>query len=119
MPQEVEKEIVTLLQQLNMTGLFKKLFNECWFLFPVDEDEEDGEGCEDHDAPHPGLEGSGHHGHQGDEDGGEDVEDGSDQANPDGPLLHWSQGMQRTAIPIETWNIQYSAEWPYALKYFR
>ena len=55
----------------------------------MDEDEEDGEGCEDHDAPHPGLEGPGHHGHQGDEDGGEDVEEGSDQDNPDGPLPLW------------------------------
>ena len=52
----------------------------------MDEDEVDGEGCEDHCTPHPSLEGPGHHGHQGDEDGGEDVEDGSDQANPDGPL---------------------------------
>ena len=52
----------------------------------MDEDEVDGEGGEDHDAAHPGLEGPGDHGDEGDEDGGQDVEDGPDQAHPDGPL---------------------------------
>ena len=52
----------------------------------MDADEVNWESGEDHDAPHPGLEGPGDHGDDGDEDGGQDVEDGPDQAHPDGPL---------------------------------
>ena len=63
----------------------------------------------------------------------EDVEDGPDQAHPDGPLplkmplpkpgyaedRRQEDTQHPTTIPIETWNMQYSAEWLYAFKYYR
>ena len=75
-----------ILRQEQKRSFTQDICNERWFLFPVDKDEVDREGGEDHDAAHPGLEGPGHHGDEGDEDSGQDVEHGPHQAHPDGPL---------------------------------
>ena len=55
-------------------------------VLPVNKEKVHGDSREDDDAAHAGLEGFGNHGDDGDEDGGEDVEDGPDHVHLDGPL---------------------------------